>query len=187
MSDVQRLAASPGWRLIPRADHCSNTCALDSREYPQKPTTYLLYGVTDQLALRRCQQDCPFRLTDHPNHHKQLICQRRDKLRGQHVIRSVVDKGRIPLGIFQRIFRARQHDVCNLARIYEHRACLSFMAVVCPTCDHSVNVDDSASTFQCTSCKSVHPVVGRTTVSPGTPAPLPSSAADLWRHLRAQR
>ena len=107
LEPVRTLAGQPGWQLVEQADHCSNTYELDLRTCPRKPTTYLLYNVLPTVDLRRCANDCPFRLPAHPEHHRDLVCNRKTKVPGQRVIHSPVDKARIPLGVFRKLFQFR--------------------------------------------------------------------------------
>ena len=65
LPDVRRLAARPGWRLLQHADHCSNTCELDST-FPKKPSCYLTYNVDPHLTLAQCHNNCPHHLPQHP-------------------------------------------------------------------------------------------------------------------------
>ena len=95
LPDVQRLAAMPGWRLLEHADHCSNTCELDST-FPKKPSCYLTYNADPSLTLGRCNNDCPHRLPQHPNRHKLLICQNPNARRTKVLNCGFVYKGKPP-------------------------------------------------------------------------------------------
>jgi hypothetical protein len=183
LAPVRALAARPGWQLIEQADHCSNTCELDKRAYPRKPTTYLLYNVLSSIDLKRCANDCPFRLPAHPEHHEHLVCNRSTKVPGQRVVHSAVDKARIPLGVFRKLFqhRARPTDYTRaFSAVWKKRAFVALLAISCTTCGHTNNVDDSGPTYTCTQCSSEHTTAGVTGQQPTSPTFAPQTSADLW-------
>ena len=124
---VTDMCKLPGWRLITQEDHCSNTCELDTRDFPNKPTTYLVFNTLPTLELKRCKQDCPFRLPNAPDRHRLLICGRRTAAPGQRVIRSVVDKSRVPLAFFSAFFGtvANTMGVIVHSRQYGLTSCIS--------------------------------------------------------------
>ena len=158
LPDVRRLAARPGWRLLQHADHCSNTCELDST-FPKKPSCYLTYNVDPHLTLAQCHNDCPHRLPQHPTRHKLLICQRPNARQfGQRVLRSVITKAKVPMGVFRSLWRARQTHTAHathdsvFAATYRRRNSLTFAAMSCAQCNSLTSVDDTAHSFTCCNC-----------------------------------
>ena len=158
LPDVQRLAARPGWRLLQHADHCSNTCELDGT-FPKKPSCYLVYNIDPHLTLAQCHNDCPHRLAHHPTRHKLLICQCPNARQvGQRVLRSMITKAKVPMGVFRSLWNARRigsvhaaHDSVFSA-VYRHRRSLTFVAMSCAWCHSLTSVDSSAHSFTCCSC-----------------------------------
>lgn len=184
---VTDMCKLPGWCLITQADHCSNTCELDTRDFPNKPTTYLLFNTLPTLELKQCKQDCLFRLPNAPNRHKLLVCSHCMAALGQRVIRSVVNKSRVPLGIFQRIFRhRRRHDGrdCAFTAIWAHKLHIALLAVACTTCTASNDIMPGTTEFHCKDCHTANTVVGSTTMAPAPATPADGMTdADLW-HAR---
>ena len=99
---VQDTIAAPGWSF-----HVTNYCKVASRaadpgDWPKKTTCLLLFNVEDDLMLPRCHNDCDH-LVQGTVHHKAVLCNNHENVKGQTVTHKVMDKGVIPLGLFEII------------------------------------------------------------------------------------
>ena len=73
-TDLQALAQKPGWRFVLRADHCMMADRSDRHaEQPNKPSSWLLYGVPHDAVFPVCDRSCAFRLSDTSYLHRWLI------------------------------------------------------------------------------------------------------------------
>jgi hypothetical protein len=106
---VQACAARPGWRMH-TADHCSMLNHLDGETlFPRKPTSWLVFGDLPSLGtLPRCNGSCSCMIPG-TSRHKMVICNNPNMHPEQVRIDDVLEKGRIPLGAFDRFWRAHTH------------------------------------------------------------------------------
>ena len=110
MPCVQQCASEPNWKLLPEFHYCANTVDADG-VFPKKPTTFLLHGVPDTFDLKQCLNDCPHRLSDTSALHKYVICRNWNTHPDQHVIEDVMNKGKIPFGVFDAIWWAHRDHI----------------------------------------------------------------------------
>ena len=101
LAGTRLLLKDPAWRML-AGSHCSNLCAADTGDWPQKDTYYLTRGVLRKFHLNLCDFDCKH-LLDGTDRHKVVLCQNSTNLKDQYVIRDVYAKGLIPLGVFRSI------------------------------------------------------------------------------------
>ena len=103
-ADLHQLASEPGWRLIEQADHCMMANHFDVSPVPNKPSTWLVYGLPEEVEFPICDRSCRYRVHPASRLHKRLICRRKGMHPGQSVIESKPEKSRIPFGAAQFIF-----------------------------------------------------------------------------------
>ena len=97
MPFVRRMLAAPGW-IERTADHCMHRREGEGK-FPRKRSTWLLYNVSTNVQLRKCDGTCGCVLPG-TMFHELLVCNRPDMMPGQHVLPNAVEQGRIPYGIF---------------------------------------------------------------------------------------
>ena len=98
MPFTKRLLSSPGWIHV-KADHCSNR-SEDDIIFPRKRTSWFLFNVDPNVPLLQCTGNCGPCLVPGTTFHKLLISWRDDKLEQQEVMRDPIEKGRIPMKIW---------------------------------------------------------------------------------------
>ena len=101
---VAGVAVQPGWRFIERADHCVMADRTDRRAFPQKPSSWLVYGVVPDDDFPVCNRSGRFRLGPRSHFHRRLVCRRVSMVPGQRVIQSVRDKSRLPYGAVHKLW-----------------------------------------------------------------------------------
>ena len=109
MPKVQNLLRTPGW-FERTGDHCMNR-RKNEPCFPRKRSTWLLFNVSTNVQIRKCDGTCGCVLDGMPTHHKMLVCNRSDKMRGQHVMTCPVEMGRIPLGTWDILHGARTRSI----------------------------------------------------------------------------
>ena len=80
------------------------TSSLDENYFPQKPTTWLLHNCKPQedvLCFNRCQNRLAHK--DALSFHRILVCNRDNKHPMQHVLTDLMEKSKIPLGMFHHL------------------------------------------------------------------------------------
>ena len=103
--DLQALAKKPGWQFVLRADHCCMADATDAHAHqPNKPSSWLIYGVLKDVIWPICLRSCVFRISPCSHLHRWLICRRRSMHPSQSVITDTREKSRIPFGASRFIF-----------------------------------------------------------------------------------
>jgi hypothetical protein len=106
--DLQALAKKPGWRFVAQADHCVMADKSDvarGAKQANKPSSWLFYGVGQDVDFLECDRSCAFRISPHSRLHRWLICRRKRMHPSQRVIECVREKSRIPFGACRFIFR----------------------------------------------------------------------------------
>ena len=103
-ADLHQLASEPGWRLIERADHCVMANHFDVEPVPNKPSTWLVYGLPAEVEFPICDRSCRYRVHPASRLHRRLVCPRKGMHPRQSVIESKGEKSRIPFGAAQFIF-----------------------------------------------------------------------------------
>ena len=103
--DLQALAEKPGWQFVLRADHCCMADATDAHaRQPNKPSSWLVYGLLQDVLWPICQRSCEFRISPCSHLHRWLICRRSSMHPAQTVITNTREKSRIPFGAYRFIF-----------------------------------------------------------------------------------
>jgi hypothetical protein len=109
MPDVRRVAAMPGWQLV-SLDYCAVAVPGCDEDTPQKPSDLLLYGAPGPVAGPVCARTvCPFVLPGTTLHRK-VVCGSSSLDARQMVLRCVIRRSMIPLGVFRWV-----DEVCGLA------------------------------------------------------------------------
>ena len=117
---LRELADKPGWRLVERADHCMMAGRFDVEPSPQKPSSWLLYGVPTDTVFPVCDRSCRFRVSPSSRRHLKVVCRGPDMDPRQSVVETKREKSHIPFGASQRIFDA--HLVWMRGRVAERLA-----------------------------------------------------------------
>ena len=82
---------------------------LDHRTFPCKPTTWLTFGrMLDLGTLPTCNGACAHMIPG-TGRHKMVVCNNPNMLDEQVRISNVHDKARVPLGCYDRFWRAFAH------------------------------------------------------------------------------
>ena len=105
--DLHELASEPGWRLVEHADHCMLANHLDHEDgkvFPQKPSSWLLYGVPAGVVFPTCHRSCKFRIHEGSKLHRKLVCPHSKMHPKQSVIPTKREKSHIPFGASVFIF-----------------------------------------------------------------------------------
>ena len=110
MPFVRRLLGSPGW-FERTADHCMSRREGEEM-FPRKRSTWLLFNVSTNVGIRKCDGTCGCVL-DGTMFHKLLVCNRTDKMPGQTVIRTAEEQGRIPYGTWDILHEARLRSTAS--------------------------------------------------------------------------
>ena len=107
-----KQALQLGWQMV-RGDHCRMANELDDgRWWSQKPSWYVVANILvddGQLKTWRCEEvrGCPFRSAKNPSLHRVVIRNKKGLQRRGQVHQPVeMERSRIPLGVFQRLWQA---------------------------------------------------------------------------------
>jgi hypothetical protein len=101
---IRRLLGQRGWRML-TTSYCKCAGPNDPGDWPQKDTNVLVRGVPRDFEVPLCDWDCNYLLPS-CNRHRRALCRSRHNHPDQVVIEDQFDKGRIPMGLFERTFKA---------------------------------------------------------------------------------
>lgn len=115
---VRQLTTMGLWQLL-QSSHCKAADPIldgpvtnDSQcpgLFPQKDTIWLVSGLPPRSSLSKCKMDCDMLTPDGSVHRLLISMPSAHPLKpGQHVIRQVGHKGRIPLGIMHELWEQHQ-------------------------------------------------------------------------------
>ena len=110
---IRTCAARPGWKLHEVIHYCANTTAADGA-FPKKPTSFLVFGAPDEFKFSVCADDCPHRIKGSSILHKLVICRHRSTHAEQTVITDVMEKGKIPAGVFEKVWLSHREHVRSI-------------------------------------------------------------------------
>ena len=106
---IRRLLGRPGWRAH-MVSYCKAADPDDGGPWARKHTIVITYNTEPDLRLPVCRADCNH-LVPGTRRHICVLAGRRGLHPAQVVERDVVEKGRIPSGVFRRVWESHLRHI----------------------------------------------------------------------------